>query len=406
MILYYYYAAFFFVLPFSFFFYFFFILLDYPYNFLLSSFFLIFFYCDVLLVVLLCCGVINNTMYVYLYLVPNIIYQIKFNTYSESVIDNCICTILSPINEVCSPATTPQQQQQTTDDNNNRLFIIHCHYYHTFNRPAQTSSTTSGIDTGGRFPAHMYTGDSTMAKEWKTFGECLRDHAIFLGQLPYIMYAYVSMFDAKTVESIMLTVNSVNRCSYCTGLHGELARLSGLSDKNLEDTPAVCFSRNFAKTDGKDIPKLLKDAKVKDGDQSRVVALSYFLYWGSYGGNTINSFVFCKSPSLFGLVFTMYYGILYIVILLTTGLLKVIPGPVPAIVSSVLGVVLTICAGSFIYPSNRCCWENGCVIKFGLNVHDNYLRLDILLLVIYSHIKDWLLKLTVLLTEKKRKFLF
>ena len=63
----------------------------------------------------------------------------------------CICTILSPINEVCSPTTTPQQQQQTTDDNNNR-FIIHCHYYHTFNRPAQTSSTTSGIDTGGRFP--------------------------------------------------------------------------------------------------------------------------------------------------------------------------------------------------------------------------------------------------------------
>ena len=189
-----------------------------------------------------------------------------------------------------------------------------------------------------------------MAKEWKTFGECLRDHAIFLGQLPYIMYAYVSMFDAKTVESIMLTVNSVNRCSYCTGLHGELARLSGLSDKNLEDTPAVCFSRNFAKTDGKDIPKLLKDAKVKDGDQSRVVALSYFLYWGSYGGNTINSFVFCKSPSLFNLLFTMYYGILYVVILLTTGLLKVIPGPVPAIVSSVLGVVLTICAGSFILP--------------------------------------------------------
>ena len=38
---------------------------------------------------------------------------------------------------------------------------------------------------------------------------------------------------------------------------------------------------------------LLKDAKVNAGDQSRVVALSYFLYWGSYGGNTINSFVFC-----------------------------------------------------------------------------------------------------------------
>ena len=133
-------------------------------------------------------------------------------------------------------------------------------------------------------------------------------------------------------------------------MHGELARLSGLSQEEIDDTPAVCFSRNFAKTDGKDIPKLLKDAKVNAGDQSRVVALSYFLYWGSYGGNTINSFLFCKSPSLFGLVFTMYYGVLYIVILLTTGLLKVIPGPVPAFVSSILGVVLTICAGTFILP--------------------------------------------------------
>ena len=121
---------------------------------------------------------------------------------------------------------------------------------------------------------------TTMAKEWKTFGECLRDHAIFLGQLPYIMYAYVSMFDAKTVESIMLTVNSVNRCSYCTGLR-ELARLSGVRQK-LGRHPCCVLLPKFCKNGWKRYSA--EDAKVKDGDQSRVVALSYFLCWGSYGG--------------------------------------------------------------------------------------------------------------------------
>lgn len=186
-----------------------------------------------------------------------------------------------------------------------------------------------------------------------------------MGQLPYILYSYVSMYDAKTIESIMITMNSVNKCGYCTGLHGELARLSGIPSAEtnrllactsysealkVRDTPAVRFAYDFARHDGKNIPKLLKDAKVSDAEKSRVVALCYFLYWGSFGGNTINSFVFCKRLSLFGMFFTMYYGALYLLILLTSALLKVFPSNVPGIVSSMLGVVLTICAGTFILP--------------------------------------------------------
>ena len=91
------------------------------------------------------------------------------------------------------------------------------------------------------------------------------------------------------------------------------------------DTPAVRFAHAFAETDGADIPKLVKDAKVSDADKHKITALSYFLYWGSYGGNTINTFVLCKRFSVFGLLFTLYYGALYIVVVLTTALLKIFP---------------------------------------------------------------------------------
>jgi AhpD family alkylhydroperoxidase len=203
-----------------------------------------------------------------------------------------------------------------------------------------------------------------MPTEWSSFGECLRDHSIFLSQLPSLVHAYLTV-DAKTIESIMLTVNSVNHCSYCTGLHGELARLAGISPEDANklqtsesatesvkvmDTPAVRFAHAFAKTDGENVSKLAKDAKVSNAEKPKIIALSYFLYWGSYGGNTINTLLFCKRFSIFGLLFTLYYGALYIVVLLTTALLKVFPSNVPGTVSMVLGLVLTICAGTFIAP--------------------------------------------------------
>ena len=51
--------------------------------------------------------------------------------------------------DTTTAATTQQQKRRRRDLDS---FIIHCHY-HTIHRPAQTASTTPGIDTGGRFPA-------------------------------------------------------------------------------------------------------------------------------------------------------------------------------------------------------------------------------------------------------------
>lgn len=201
------------------------------------------------------------------------------------------------------------------------------------------------------------------SKQWSCFGPCLKDHATFLSQLPNLFLAYL-MYNAQDGESIMLTVNSVNKCSYCTGLHGELARLSGLSAEDTDalqnskslkqcikvrDTPAVRFAYQFAESGG-EIIKNLKDAKVADENKNHIIALSYFLYWGSYGGNTINSFLSGKNISFFGLLFTLYYAALYLLVVVTTYVLKILPSGVPGIVSTILGIVLVICAYTFIIP--------------------------------------------------------
>lgn len=59
---------------------------------------------------------------------------------------------------------------------------------------------------------------------------CLEDHIDCVSQLPSIMGAYVgsNAIEPRLNESIMVTVNSANQCPYCTGLHGELARMAGV----------------------------------------------------------------------------------------------------------------------------------------------------------------------------------
>jgi hypothetical protein len=48
---------------------------------------------------------------------------------------------------------------------------------------------------------------------------CLADHVTIASHLPRIMGAYVgpNAIEAATNEKIMLTVNGVNDCEYCTG---------------------------------------------------------------------------------------------------------------------------------------------------------------------------------------------
>ena len=67
-------------------------------------------------------------------------------------------------------------------------------------------------------------------KSWSSWKEVLTDHRTFAAQWPRIFGAYLgpNMLDAVTIESVMLAVNSINLCPFCTGLHGELGRVAGL----------------------------------------------------------------------------------------------------------------------------------------------------------------------------------
>lgn len=171
----------------------------------------------------------------------------------------------------------------------------------------------------------------------------------------------------------MLTMNSVNNCGYCTGLHGELGRMSGLpvdtckklnTAKTSEETvaaidqPHVAFARVFALKDGRgmDSETAGLEGKIGKGPCASVEALCWFLHWGSYGGNTINAFPSRVagdkkegSSVLLELFTVLYYGPLYVVIIVVSGLLSIMP-VVPGFINKFLGLVLTIVAGTWIAP--------------------------------------------------------
>ena len=70
-------------------------------------------------------------------------------------------------------------------------------------------------------------------------------------ELPHYLGAYLGprALPAATIEAIMLTVNSINTCPYCTGLHSELARMANtVIDKR---SPEVVFATVFATEAGR-----------------------------------------------------------------------------------------------------------------------------------------------------------
>lgn len=212
-------------------------------------------------------------------------------------------------------------------------------------------------------------------KTW-TACRCLADHIQVFTSIPKILDAYVgcNSIEPSLNESIMVTVNSVNNCSYCTGLHGELARMAGVADVEklqaaksrkqvcaIVDSPATIYARTFAMHDGRgektDRAFDAMSAKMGSGRASSVRALCWFLLWGSHGGNTINSFLFgrlcCKakegSSVLFELAFFLYYGILFALIAVVNKVLPIFP-KVPAWFSAAFGVLLTLIASIWLVP--------------------------------------------------------
>mmetsp|Transcript_114976 Transcript_114976/g.245525 ORF Transcript_114976/g.245525 Transcript_114976/m.245525 type:complete len:251 (+) Transcript_114976:76-828(+) len=212
-------------------------------------------------------------------------------------------------------------------------------------------------------------------KTW-TACTCLADHFQVVTSIPKILDAYVgcNSIEPKLNESIMVTVNSVNNCPYCTGLHGELARMAGVEDvdklqcaknrkevKKIIDSPATRYARIFAEHDGRgentEAAFQMLTTKMGAGRAGSVRALCWFLLWGSLGGNTINSFLWgrlCCTPKegsnvLFELMFFLYYGILFLLIAIVNKLLLIFP-KVPAWFSAAFGVLLTFIAGVWIVP--------------------------------------------------------
>ena len=73
----------------------------------------------------------------------------------------------------------------------------------------------------------MTTDETKTGKVWTSWATFLRDHTRFMVELPGYLAAYLwpgRSLDPITLESVMLTVNSVNNCPFCEGLHGERGR--------------------------------------------------------------------------------------------------------------------------------------------------------------------------------------
>lgn len=118
------------------------------------------------------------------------------------------------------------------------------------------------------FAINIERGRDVFEKDVENFGEFFRDHCLIASHLPTIAAAYVGTkaIEPQIGEAIMLTMNSVNNCGYCLGLHGELGRMAGIepsmcnkmnSAKSVEESldcmkhPAIKYCRQFATLDGK-----------------------------------------------------------------------------------------------------------------------------------------------------------
>ena len=219
----------------------------------------------------------------------------------------------------------------------------------------RSAATPLRVRGGGAAAAPVKTG-----KVWKpnTF---TRDHVRFLAELPRYLGAYVGPAALKPVqiEAVMLTVNSINTCPYCTGLHGQLARMADTVVD--QGAPEVKFAKVFAEESGRG-PKV--DAAFSAlvsalgaGRARSARALCWALLWGKTTGNTINSIRgkllgLRGVPSPFELLVFAFYAPLFLVIGVLNAGLRVFP-KVPAWFSAAFGAVLWVpqavhiaCAGA------------------------------------------------------------
>jgi AhpD family alkylhydroperoxidase len=239
--------------------------------------------------------------------------------------------------------------------------------------PSQQQRMVSIRGGGGAFTKKIFTPVG-----------CLRDHVTIMLHIPRILLAYVGPFAIApdTNEAIMLAVNSENSCPWCTSLHGELGRMAGLGDKATAintaksladvkkasgDSKEAAFARLFAECDGRGAAVQAAFAELKasigPNKAASVKALCWFLHWGSICGNTIGAFIkgrlvgrpkcgssWLSVDPLYELAFSLYYGVCYTLVTVTSALLKVFPSGGFGVVNSLMGVVLTCVASLWIVP--------------------------------------------------------
>lgn len=151
-----------------------------------------------------------------------------------------------------------------------------------------------------------------------TWTTLLQDHTRFITILPAYLLAYVggvgpfkqySSLPPRTIESVMLTMNSINTCPYCTGLHGQLGRMAGISnvdggaagDSNHLEVQAIKYAKTFALQSGrggevessyttlvKELESCFAQHQQYPDAAHSINALCWALLWGKTTGNTIN----------------------------------------------------------------------------------------------------------------------
>lgn len=211
-----------------------------------------------------------------------------------------------------------------------------------------------------------------------TASKCILDHVQILLHLPYFFLAPLLLMP-KQAEASHLSQNFVNGCPYCRMLHGELGRMAGLSETyKLNDLGQVhpddvkefslfaMFGSSFGVTKGTNSEVLDKIQDEIQAEYGRSVAkatrgLSFFLLWGSLSGNTINNFLFetlgefkVGSTTLFELIFVLWYGPLFVIIVIVSTLFKAMPR-VPRIIWILLSLVLATVASLWIIPFSLVC---------------------------------------------------
>jgi AhpD family alkylhydroperoxidase len=198
-----------------------------------------------------------------------------------------------------------------------------------------------------------------MAKLW-TMRACLADHHRVMMRIFGIVMAPFILSGIE-VETVHLSVNSKNKCTYCTNLHCNLGRMAGMKDAERLNAGKTCDLDQVSKAINTFAVKFADNQQIAPKDLEKEIgatkaasttALCWFLHWGSYSGLTLDSAfkTLFQSPDIFKILFILYYGPLFVVIIVVSKLLGLFPSNGPAIINQIMGVVLALVASIWIIP--------------------------------------------------------